>query len=360
MKTATYRGMKCRRMGRSGLWVSEVGLGLWKWGDTSYDGSRVGDHDGFAILDRALELGVVHWDTACSYNNQAGNSERLLGRYFAARSSRVRDTVVLATKVSNPAKDNHETEREFSPNERGASRKYIMEEVEKCLRRMQTDRIDILYIHQPSIMDDGTWETPLDETWAAMDDLVTQGKILYMAVSNRNAEQIREETDVLRTVASNSSRRIIAVQNWYNLAERVKVATEGDDRMEGSEGAFLDFVAKEKIGLVPFFPLASGLLTGRYRRGALDESGRILQDGDMWRDMFLTERNLDLVEGLAAIAERKGCSMAQLAIAWLLSHDVVPSVIAGVTKMEQLENNAGAPGVTFTPEELEEIDRLST
>jgi len=346
-------------MGTSGLWVSEIGLGLWKWGDPSYDGSRVGDHDGFAILDRALELGVIHWDTASSYNMQSGNSERLLGRYFASRSHRIRDMVVLATKVSNPAREEHESPREFSPNERGASRKYIMDSVDQCLRRLKTDRIDVLYIHQPTLLEDGSWETPPDETWAAMDDIVSQGKALYMAVSNRTQGQIEEETAVLKSVASNSSRRIIAVQNWYNLAERVKVATEGTDRLDGDEGKFLAFMKERGIGLIPFFPLASGLLTGRYRRNAIDDSGRIIQDGGNWKDMFLTERNLTLVEHLAAIAEKKGCSVAQLAVAWLLSHEVVPSVIAGVTKMEQLEDNAKAPHVVFTPEELAEIDRLS-
>jgi len=359
METKTFRGMKCRRMGHSGLWVSEVGLGLWKWGDPSYDGSRVGDHDGFNILDRALELGVIHWDTASSYNLQSGNSERLLGRYFESRGARVRDMVVLVTKISNPAREEHEMQREFSPNERGSNRKYIMEAAEACLRRLKTDRIDVLYVHQPSLMEDGSWETPPDETWAAMDDLVTQGKAQYLALSNRTAAQIEDEITALQSVASNSSRRIIAVQNWYNLAERVKVATEGKDRMEGNEQAFLDFVYERKIGLVPFFPLASGLLTGRYRRDSIDTSGRIIQDGGDWKEMFLTERNLQMVEELALIAGRKGCSMAQLAIAWLLSHEVVPSVIAGVTKVEHLEDNAGAANVEFTPDELEEIDRIS-
>jgi len=359
MMKKTFLKMPMRRMGDSGLWVSEIGLGLWKWGDPTYDGSRVGDHDGFPILDRARELGVVHWDTASSYNMQSGNSERLLGRYFASRGPRVRDKIVLATKVSNPAREEHEAEREFSPNERGSNRKYILQAVDDCLRRLQTDRIDVLYLHQPSIMEDGTWETPLDETWAAMDDIVTRGKALYIAVSNRTVTQIREESEVLAQVASNSSRRIVAVQNWYNLAERVKVSTEGENRLGGNEQVFLDFARERRIGLVPFFPLASGLLTGRYRKGNIDESGRIIQDGGNWKDMFLTERNLDLVEGLAALAGKKGCSIAQLAIAWLLSHEVVPSVIAGVTKVSQIEDNAGAPHVTFTAEELAEIDRLS-
>ena len=351
--------MKCRRMGDSGLWVSEIGLGTWKWGDPSYDGSRVGDHTGFEILDRALELGVIHWDTANSYNIASGNSERLLGRYFAQRPSAVRDQVVLATKITNSAREEHEMEREFSPNERGSSRKYIMRETERCLDRLQTDRIDILYVHSPSTLDDGTWEAPLDETYAAFDDLVSMGMVNYIAVSNRNAAQLEEEITALAGVASNTSRRIIAVQNWYNLAERNKVATEGKDRLEGNEKDFLDFVGRKNIGLVPFFPLASGLLTGRYRRDSIDTTGRIMTDGDMWKDMFLTDRNFDLIDGLETIAKRKDCSIAQLAIAWLLSHKVVSSVIAGVTKLEQLEDNAKAPSVELTEADLKEIDELS-
>lgn len=359
MQTKTYRGMKCRRMGDSGLWVSEIGIGLWKWGDPSYDGARVGDHEGFQILDRALDLGIFHWDTASSYNNASGNSERLLGRYFASRGQVVRDMVVLATKISNPAREEHQMTREFTPNERGSNRKYVMQAVDGCLRRLRTDRIDVLYLHQPSLMPDGSWESPLDETWAAMNDVVSAGKALYLAISNVNAGQLEETIAALGSVTDNPSRRIIACQNWYNLAERRKVATEGEDRTGGDEGEFLEFIAERNLGLVPFFPLASGLLTGRYRRESIDSTGRIIADGGNWKDLFLTERNLTLVENLSAIAGRKGCSLAQLSIAWLLSHEVVPSVISGVTKMAQLEDNAGAPAVEFTKEELEEIDRLS-
>ena len=212
METKLFRGMECRRMGNSGLWVSEVGLGTRKWGDPSYDVSRLGDHGGFEILDRALELGVFHWDTACS----------------------------------------------------------------------------------------------------------------------------------------------------YNLAERNKVATEGEDRTEGSEKDFLGFAAKQNNGVIPFFPLAGGLLTGRYRKGSIDETGRIIKDGDYWQKLFLTERNLDLVDRLDAIAHRKDCSMSQLAIAWLLSHDVIPSVIAVVTRMEHLENNAGATSVELSDDDLKEIDDITS
>jgi 1-deoxyxylulose-5-phosphate synthase len=360
MDTKLFRGMKCRRVGNSGLWVSEIGLGTWKWGYPSYDGSRVDEHEGFKILDRTLELGIFHWDTASSYNNKSGNAERLIGRYFKSRGSRVRDMVVLATKVTLPARAEHEMEREFNPNERGSNRKYILTAVENCLKSLQTDRIDILYLHEPSLMPDGAWETPLTETWGAFEDVVDRGKAVYLAISNMNAAQIEENTAAFNSVTKSPSRELIAVQNWYNLAERRKVATEGENRMEGFEEVFLDFASKNKIGVIPFFPLASGLLSGRYRRGSLEKaSGRIFDDGGNWKELFLTERNLELVENLAGIAKRKGCTMAQLSIAWLLSHDIIPSVIAGVTKMEQLEDNAGAVNVSLSADDLEELDKIS-
>ena len=360
MGTKTFRGMKYRKVGNSGLWVSEVGLGLWKWGDPSYDGSRIGEHDGFRILDRALDLGVLHWDTANSYNMGSGNSERLLGRYFQNRGPRTRDLVVLATKVRNSVREEHEMERDFSPNESGASRKYLIQAVEGCLRRLNTDRIDILYHHSPYLAEDGSWEAPLDETWATFDLLLRQGKVLYVAVSNRTVVHLEQETNALTTVASNPSHRIIAVQNWYNALQRQKVCGKQGEMTQGDEGAFLDFLGAKNISLVPHMPLAVGLLTGRYRKGELDETGRLSEKaGEGMRNEFLTDRNLDLVEKLAAVAARKGCSLAQLSIAWLLSHPVICSVIAGVTRLEHLEDNVGATSISLTQEELDEIDRIT-
>lgn len=360
MQTKTFREMAYRRMGNSGLWVSEVGLGLWKWGDPVYDGSRVGEHEGFRILDRALELGVTHWDTANSYNAGSGNSERLLGRYFKSRGPRVRDTVVLATKVRNAVREEHETERDFAPNDAGASRKYIVQAVEGCLRRLQTDRIDVLYHHSPDLLPDGSWSAPLDETWDAFDQLARQGKVLYLAVSNRTVDQLEEERKALAAVASNTSRRIIAVQNWYNVLQRPRVSSIKENPTLQDEREFLDYIARRGIGLVPFVPLAVGLLTGRYRQGQIDPAGRLSeQAGEEWRDQFLTERNLERVDQLDAIARRKGCTLAQLAVAWLLSHEVVCSVIAGVTRLEHLEDNARATSVSLSEDERSEIDRLT-
>lgn len=357
MQTMTYRGMPYRRMGHSGLWVSEVGLGLWKWGDPSYDGSRVGDHDGFAILDQALDLGVTHWDTANSYNMGSGNSERLLGRYFASRGSRVRHQVVLATKVRNPVRAEHEMSRDFSPNQRGGSRKYILAAVDECLSRLNTDHIDVLYHHAPSLLPDGDWETPLDEMWDAFNSVVEQGKVRYLAVSNRPVEQLEADRQALTAVTSNPARRIIGVQNWYNLLQRTKVTALDDSPTIEDEQAFLGYLEETETGLVPYVPLAVGLLTGRYRKGQPDREGRLSQEA--WGEEFLTDRNLILVEKLQALAVSKGCTLPQLAIAWLLSHSVVCSVIAGVTKVSHLLDNAQAPAVSLSGDDLALLDTLT-
>lgn len=355
MTIRTFRGMPHRRLGRSGLWVSEVGLGLWKWGDPAYDGSRIGEHEGFAVLDRALSLGITHWDTANSYNLGSGNSERLLGRYFAARGPSARDDVVLATKIRNAVREEHAEPAEFGPNRSGASRAYIFRAVEDSLRRLQTDRIDVLYHHAPCLTADGDWEAPLDETWDAFNRLVEQGKVLYLAASNRTARQLREETAALASVAANPARRIVAVQNRYNLLERARVSHGAE-----SEGAFLKLLRDLGMGLVPMVPLAVGLLTGRYRRDRIDPNGRLSeQAGEGWRDEFLTDRNFELIDRIEALAAQQGCTMSQLAIAWLLAHDEVSSVIAGVTRMEQLEDNAGAAAVRLKPDVLEALNGLT-
>ncbi len=355
MERKTFRGMPYRRMGHSGLWVSEIGLGLWKWGDPTYDGSRVGEHEGFQILDRALELGITHWDTANSYNGGSGNCERLLGRYLKSRGTRIRDMLVLATKVCNPVRDEHEVQRDFSPNEQGASRKYLIQAVEASLRRLQTDYIDLLYHHAPRMLPDGAWETPPEETWDALNQLVSQGKVRYLAVANRTTAQLDTEMGALATVAVNPARRIIAVQNRYNLLERPRVSSQAEATL-ADERAFLAYLEEKGIGLVPYMPLAVGLLTGRYRKGQIDETGRLAQEG--WDKELLTERNLERVEKLLVIAQNKGCTLAQLAVAWLLAHEVVASVIAGVTRMSHVEDNVGATRVTLTAEELAEMDAL--
>ena len=349
-----FRGMPCRRVGQSGLFVSTIGLGMWKWGDPLYDGSRIGDHDGFEVLDRALELGVFHWDTACSYNLGSGNCERLIGRYIAARPATVREQVVVATKIHNPVREEHQMQADFTPNQMGASRTYLHFAVDKCLQRLQTDHIDLLYLHQDATGDEGNYRVPIDETWGAFDDLVTQGKVRYLGVSNHSAQQTENVAGALESVGKDVSRRITAIQNRYNLLERDAIASEEG----GKEKAISEAASKVGAGLIPYYPLASGLLTGRYRKSSLDAAdGRIIDDGT--KDEFLTEANLDAVENLVGIAEAKGVSLAQLAIAWMLAQPNIPSVIAGVTKMEQLEDNVKAATVKLSDSDLKEIEEAA-
>ena len=355
MTRKSFHGMNYRQCAASGLWLSEVGLGLWKWGDPGYDGSRIGEHEAFAVLDRALELGVTHWDTANSYNAGSGNSERLLGRYLRQRDWQTRDAIVLATKIRNPVRSEHEMQREFSPNQMGASRKYVMQAVEASLQRLQTDYVDILYHHAPAKHPDGTWETPLEETWSAFDDLIRQGKVRYAAVSNRTGTELIEENAVLRSVSAPRNTHLIAVQNRYNLVDRDKVSTGAEP-----EDEFLRILRSEGTALVPMVPLAVGFLTGRYRRDHLDESGRLASSADKgWAEAYLTEQNFALIDLLDEIAAAHDASIAGVAIAWLLSHEEVPSVIAGVTRMEHLEDNARATDLVLSPEELTRLNQVS-
>ncbi|RLI31036.1 aldo/keto reductase, partial [Candidatus Bathyarchaeota archaeon] len=192
-----------------------------------------------------------------------------------------------------------------------------------------------------------------EETWGALDDLISQGKVHYLGVSNHTAKQIEEAMGALRKVAKGASRRIIVVQNPYNLIERNEVSKEEG----GDEQAFLRFCRERRISIVPYFPLASGLLTGRYRRDNIGRvGGKLIDDG--LQERYLTDYNLRVVELLDDFAKRKGITMAQLAIAWLLAHEEVCSVIAGVTKMYQLEDNAKATKVEFTEEDMAAIDEI--
>ena len=364
--TKNFRGMTCRKVGTSGLWVSEIGLGLWQWGYPEYDKSRVNEFNGFPILDRALELGVFHWDTANSYNAGSANSERLLGRYFSKRPQGVRDKVVLATKVSNNTRDEYQlgpypvNEEAFTPNQGGASRLYLMSEVERCLQRMCVDHIDLLYLHSadtwaPVASGKTDWITPLEETWSTMDDLVTAGKVRYIAVSNHSVAQTQAVMDVLKQVGKDASRNIIAVENCYSLAERSNVASDE----EADEQAFLDFCEAGNLSVVPYFPLAGGLLTGRYTKRNLEKTEGRLTTTEFLGKRFLTDERLKLAGKLARMAKAKGCSPAQLAIAWLLHRPPVASVIAGVTKMEHLEDNVGAAKVKLSKEDMAKLDRMS-
>jgi aryl-alcohol dehydrogenase-like predicted oxidoreductase len=305
--------MRYRQLGDSGLTVSVVGLGCNNFGGSF--GGRL-DLDGTrAVVDAAIECGVTLLDTANSYGDRGG-SETLLGQVLEGR----RDEVVLATKFGSDMGE--------GPGVARASRWYVKRAVEASLRRLRTDRIDLYQLHRP----DGI--TPVEETLAALDDLVREGKVLYVGSSNLAAWQVVEADWVART---RGLTRFVSAQNHYSLLERK------------AEEELLPACQKVGVGVLPFFPLANGLLTGKYRRGQPRPSGTRLEGRD------ISERTWDRIEKLAAFAEERGHSLLELAFAGLLAAPAVASVIAGATSPEQVKANVAAGEWDLTPEDRDAL-----
>jgi aryl-alcohol dehydrogenase-like predicted oxidoreductase len=305
--------MRYRQLGDSGLTVSVVGLGCNNFGGSF--GGRL-DLDGTrAVVDAAIECGVTLLDTANSYGDRGG-SETLLGQVLEGR----RDEVVLATKFGSDMGE--------GPGVARASRWYVKRAVEASLRRLRTDRIDLYQLHRP----DGI--TPMEETLAALDDLVREGKVLYVGSSNFAAWQVVEADWVART---RSLTRFVSAQNHYSLLERK------------AEEELLPACQKVGVGVLPFFPLANGLLTGKYRRRQPRPSGTRLEGRD------ISEHTWDRIEKLAAFAEERGHSLLELAFAGLLAAPAVASVIAGATSPEQVKANVAAGEWDLTAEDHEAL-----
>jgi len=310
--------MRTRRLGRSALEVSVIGLGANNFGGrTDPEGSR-------RVIDAAIDHGINFIDTADIYADT--RSESILGEVLGAR----RDRIVLATKFGAPIQGSSETTKL-------GSRAYILKAVEASLRRLKTDRIDLYQQHRPDP------DTPIDETLGALEDLVAAGKIRYYGASNFSPEQLRAAQDAARKAGY---RGFVSSQDEYSLVER------------SIEKALLPVVRAEKMALIPFFPLASGLLTGKYRGGARPEGSRF----GAWStlgDRYLTERNMVLVEKFDAFAAAWGHSVLELAFAWLLAQDSVASVIAGATRPEQIAANAAAAEWHLTAADLAAFDALA-
>jgi len=271
-----------------------------------------------AVIARALELGITFFDTADVY----GDSEIVLGKALAGR----RQDVVIATKFG------------IGRNglAGGASRAYVLQAAERSLARLGTDYIDILYLHRPDP------SVPLGETLGALEQLIGQGKVRHAAASNMTPELLREAASV---AASKQLSGFIATQEHYNLLVR------------GLERTLAPLAQELGMGIIPYFPLESGLLTGKYRRGTAPAQGTRL---DTWKQLgsVLTDENFDKIERLQAFAAASGHTLAELAIAWLLAQPNVPSVIAGATRAAQLEANCRAAGWQLTAQQCAEIDRL--
>jgi aryl-alcohol dehydrogenase-like predicted oxidoreductase len=311
--------MHIRNLGGSGLRVSAVGLGCNNFGQrTHLEASR-------KVIHRAIDLGITLFDTADIYSNMGG-SETVLGAVLGDR----RKDIVLATKYSK-AMSNDGTKQ-------GASRRYIMEAVEASLRRLKTDYIDLYQQHDYDPL------TPIEETLRALDDLVRQGKVRYIGNSNFPAWRVAEAEYVARAMNVN---RFISCQDEYSLVAR---DVEKD----------LQPCAQEyNLGLLPFFPLASGLLTGKYRKGEAAPDDTRFGKVPRLRDRYVTPRNEDIVEKLQAFAQARGHSMLELAFSWLASRPQVASVIAGATRVEQVEQNVKAIDWALNAEEIAEIDRIT-
>ncbi len=312
--------MQYRHLGKYGVKVSEVALGSW----LTYGGATE-DEAATACIEKAYDLGINFFDTANVYAR--GKSEEVVGRALAQYA---RDSYFLATKVYFPMGD--------GPNDRGLSRKHIFEQCHLSLKRLGTDYIDLYQCHRYDP------ETPLEETLVALDDLTRQGKILYAGVSEWSAGQIAHAVDYVRGARLHP---IVSNQPLYNMLGR------------GIEKEVIPLCEREGIGQVVFSPLAQGVLTGKYKPGQEPPAGS--RAADPGQNMFMGGGKLDQdtlakVQGLLPIAEGLGLSMAQLALAWCLRQKNVSSVIIGASKAAQVEDNAGASGVTLSPETLTAIE----
>ena len=311
--------MDIRNLGRSGLRVSAIGLGCNNFGQRiDFEATR-------RVIHKALDLGITLFDTADTYGNRGG-SETEMGQLLGDERKRI----VLATKFGNPMDD--------VGVKVGGSRHYIMQAVEDSLRRLRTDWIDLYQIHAPDP------HTPIDETLRALDDLIRQGKVRYIGCSNFPAWQV---IDAQWTAQANGLNAFVSCQDEYSLVVRDVV-----------EPQLKQVMLKCGMGLLPFFPLASGLLTGKYRRNRALPTGSRLANTDRLADRYLTERNWQLTERLADFVEGRGHTMLEVAFSWLLSQQPVASVIAGATRPEQLEQNVKAGDWKLSDEELAEIDRI--
>src|SRR5437763_8060582 len=307
--------MNVRNLGRSGLRVSLVGLGCNNFGQ------RMDLESSRAVIHKALDCGITLFDTADVYGGRGG-SETVLGQVLGDR----RKDIVLASKFGM-AMDEGE--------KKGASRRYIMAAVEASLKRLKTDWIDLYQQHRHDPL------TPIDETLRALDDLVRAGKVRYIGCSNFSAAQLVEAQWTARHHNLNA---FVSAQDEYSLLKR------------DLERENLPVMQSYGLGLLPYFPLASGLLTGKHKRGGAAAGTRLATPAF---SALMKEKNFDIVEKLEAFVKARGHSMLELAFAWLAARPTVASIIAGATRPEQIEANVKAVSWDLTGEEMKEIDELT-
>jgi aryl-alcohol dehydrogenase-like predicted oxidoreductase len=312
--------MQYRRLGNSGFQVSAIGLG------TNSFGGRADRAATMAVLERAVDLGITHIDTANNYTG--GQSETLIGQALAGPLKARRPDLVIATKGGMPAGP--------GPNQRGATRQHLTTQVEQSLRRLQTDYIDLYWVH--------TWDprTPLEETLSTLDALVRAGKIRYVGCSNYRAW---ETVKALSVSDRHSWVAYQASQLSYSLADRI------------AEREQFPMLRDRGLGLVAYFPLAGGILTGKYQGGAVPEDSRAASAPSFQNR--LEARYLTLADAVVRIAGDLGATPAQVALAWALIRPEVSSAIAGATRAHQVEDNAAAAELTLPEEAVTELNQIS-
>ena len=305
--------MEYRQLGNAGVRVSVIGMG------TNQFGRKVEQNEVSNVLDAAIDLGINFIDTADVYTG--GNSETALGHALKGRW----DDFVVATKVYFPVGDR--------TNDTGASRYHIMNGVEASLRRLQTDHIDLYQMHR---WDD---KTPIEETMRALNDLVTSGKVRYIGASAYAAWQLAQ-ANMLAELRGWSS--FVTVQSHYHMLEREV------------ENEVIPYCQTQNVGFIPYFPLAGGFLTGKYKRGQDAPEGS-RGESSPYVQAYMTDTNYDIVEKLTTWAEAREHTMAELAHAWLLGQPQVCSVISGLTRLDHLQANAKAADWVLTEDDLAEI-----
>jgi aryl-alcohol dehydrogenase-like predicted oxidoreductase len=310
--------MKRRRLGTSDLEVSEIGLGCNNFG------GRLDPARTQAVVDAALDAGINFFDTADVYGDT--HSEELLGQALGKR----RSGVIVATKFGLQMGDD--------PQAMGGSRRWVMQATEDSLRRLKTDYIDLYQFHRPDP------ETPIEETLRALDDLVQAGKVRFIGNSNFKPEEVAQADAAAR---AEGLARFVSAQDELSLLNR------------GAETTQLPACAQLGLGFLPYFPLASGMLSGKYHRGEAAGEGTRLAGWGKRADAILNEANFTKVEKLSAWAEARGRTILELAFAWLLGHPPIPSVIAGATSPAQVHANVAAADWRLTPEEVAEVSALA-
>ena len=307
--------MILRNLGKSGLRVSLVGLGCNNFGQRmDLESSRL-------VIHKALDAGITLFDTADVYGGRGG-SETVMGQILGDR----RKDIVLASKFGMPMDEGEK---------KGASRRYIMAACEASLKRLKTDWLDLYQVHRHDPL------TPIEETLRALDDLVRAGKVRYIGCSNFSAAQMTEAQWAARHFNLNA---FISAQDEYSLLKR------------DLERENLGMMQNYGLDLLPFFPLASGLLTGKHKRGAAAAGTRLQMQAFSG---FMNDANFDIVEKLEAFVKKRGHSMLELAFSWLAARPTVASIIAGATKPEQIEANVKAADWALTQEDMTEIDKIT-